>query len=91
MILKLNKDILKRYEHHLNGGLLILYNVKTRQYWFGNAGANEIVRLIDGYRNLDDIYTEALPHFDGCSLDDLKQSTGTLIKELLDKEILVSV
>lgn len=91
MILNLHKDILKRYEHHLYGGVLILYQVKTGQYWFGNESANEIIRLVDGCRDSEDIYAQILPSFEGYAPDEVRQSMETLIKELIDKQFLVNV
>lgn len=88
MTVKLNKDILIRYEHNLYSGTLILYNVKTQEFWFGNESSHAIIQLIDGQKSLDEIYGKVLPEFPGYALEQLMQSFNALIKELIEKKFI---
>lgn len=87
-ILKLNKDILKRYEHNLEGGILFLYNVKTDVIWKGNASSNDLIELIDGKKNLNEIYSQLETIFEGYSHNELKESFDSIIDDLLSKNFL---
>lgn len=87
-ILKLNKNIAKRFEHNLRGGILFLFDTKTRKSWMGNASANDLIKLIDGRKNLKEIYTELMPLFEGYEYSELKESFDSLINCLIGKQFL---
>ena len=80
--LKLNKNLLKRFEENLDNGVLFLFNVETNDLWTGNESAFDIIKLIDGKKTLKKIYSELLPLFEGHSYEELKQSCDTVISDL---------
>lgn len=88
IVVKLNKDILKRFEHNLNDGVLFLSNVQTDDLWIGNESSNELLKLIDGKKFLKEIYTELTPLFEGYDYDKLRNSFDAIVSELLEKGFL---
>lgn len=87
-IVKLTKNILKRFEHNLKGGVLFLCNVETDDIWTGNESSNDLIRLIDGKKNLKEIYTKLQTTFEGYSYNELKESFDSIIEDLLSKKFL---
>lgn len=87
-ILKLNPNILKRFEHNVEDGVLFLYNVKTKLLWKGNESSNYMIKLIDGNRSLKEIYKELQNIFDGYSYEELKNSLDSLIENLITLDII---
>lgn len=89
MILQLNNNILKRFEHNLFDGVLILYNVRTKDIWFGNGSSNEFIKLINGQREMKDICDEVHSHFQEYTREELNKSIHALTEELLEKNFLM--
>lgn len=87
-ILKLTKNILKRYEHNLNNGILFLYDVETDDIWAGNESSNDLLKFIDGKSTLKEIYLNLLPIFNEYDYDELKDSFDSLLEELIKKGFL---
>ena len=90
-ILRLNKDILQRFEHNLNDGTIILYNVKTRKIWFGNYSSYDLIKLLDGKKNLDCIYSVFKKQYEGYTSEEIVNSVNTIFEELLEKNFLETV
>lgn len=91
---KLSEFVLKRFEENANneGGLEILYNTKTNQYWFGNASSRYLVNLINGKNSLEDIFSElSQTVFKSYSIDEIRASFSTIINELETKELIEKV
>lgn len=87
-IVKLNKNVLKRFEHNLRGGTLFLFDVNTNAVWMGNESSNALIKLIDGKKNLKEVYTELMPLFEGYQYSELKESLDSLINGLIDRNFL---
>lgn len=87
-ILQLNKNILKRYEHKFQEGTMILYDVDREKVWFGNSSTRDLINLIDGKTNLNDIYTKLLYLFDGSEITDIIESFNLTIDDLYDKKFI---
>ena len=90
-VYKLSKYVLKRYEENANdeGGLEILYNTQTNQYWMGNAASRHLINSFDGEKTLYEIYIElAAGVFCDFSLEDIKESFEEIIKELETKNFI---
>ncbi len=85
MILKLNKNVLKRYEHNLNGGTVFLFNMKTEESWVGNSAADCLLRLIDGEHTLEEIYEYLFPLFENFNENELREAFDKIVKSLLEK------
>ena len=90
-VLKFNKHILKRYEHNLNGGTIILFDTDSFDIWFGNESANDLVRLVDGKTTIKDIYCKILPLYKDFNESEVIESFNSVIEELLDKKFLETV
>lgn len=85
-IVKLSKNILKRYETSIDNGALILFNVETEEFWIGNKSSNDLIKLLDGKKNLQKIYK--ILHkvfFEDYSYNEIKKSFDSLIIDLIDK------
>lgn len=87
-IVKLNKNILKRFEHNLNGGTLFLFDTVTDEVWMGNESSRDLIKLIDGKKRLKEIYTQLAPFFEGYKYNELKESFDAFICSLIDKKFL---
>lgn len=91
LIVKLNKNILRRFEHNINDGVLFLFDVETEKLWIGNSSTNDLVKLIDGEKTLKEIYSKLQSVFEDFSYNELKESFDEIIDELIDKEFLKCV
>lgn len=89
LILKLNKNVLKRYEHNLNDGTVFLFDMETENVWMGNGAADCLLRLIDGNTTLGNIYKTLFPLFEDFSEEELKKSFDSIVKSLIDKKFLM--
>lgn len=87
-IIKLNQDVLKRYEHNLEDGVLFLYNVSSHDVWIGNRSANNLIGLLDGKRSLKEIYSVLFPLFKGYEYSIFKENNDKLIYKLINKNFL---
>lgn len=87
-IVKLTKNILKRYEHNAKDGVLFLFDVETNTLWTGNSSTNDLVKLIDGNKTLKDIYLELQESFEGYEYRELKEGFDEIISDLLSKNFL---
>lgn len=85
-VIKLNKNVLKRFEHNVQDGVLFLFDAKTEEIWLGNSSSNDLIRLLDGKRTLKEVYTQLQKDFEGYGYDELKNSFDSIIKDLLDKK-----
>lgn len=87
-VIKLNKDILKRYEHNLKGGVLFLYHSDTCDVWVGNSSANNLINLLDGKRSLKEIYSILFPLFNNYEYTIFRENNDNLLYALIDKNFL---
>ena len=87
-ILKLNKYILKRFEHNLNCGTIILFDTNSFDVWFGNEAANDLIKNIDGKTSLNEIYTKIMPLYKEFSELEVIESFNSITEELLNKKFL---
>lgn len=87
-IVKLTKNVLKRYEHNVKNGVLFLFDINTEAIWTGNSSSNDLVKLIDGHRTLKDIYLALQKLFDDYEYEELKESFDEIINDLLNKNFL---
>lgn len=87
-IVKLTKNILKRYEHNVRDGVLFLFNIETEALWTGNSSSNDLVKLIDGNRTLKDIYLALKQSFEGYEYEELRENFDEVINDLLNKNFL---
>lgn len=90
-ILKLNMNILKRYEHNLKDGTMILYDLNRDEIWFGNASSIDLINLIDGKTSINNIYTDLLPLYADFDISDVMESFNSTIMDLYNKKFIVSV
>ena len=87
-ILKLNANVVKRFEHNLKDGTMILCNMKNFDFWFGNCASKELIKLINGENTINDIYSELLSHFES---DDYKiaiEAYNKIIEDLYEKNFI---
>ena len=87
-ILKLSANILKRYEHNIENGVLFLYNVETEALWTGNSSSNDFIKFIDGKRNLKNIYLDVHSIFEEYEYEEIKNSLDSMINDLIKKDFL---
>lgn len=87
-VVKLTKNILKRFEQEIDEGVLFLYNVETDELWTGNESSNDLIRLVNGERTLKDIYLLLMPLFEGYEYSVLKKSFDSIISDLINKDFL---
>lgn len=87
-VVKLTENILKRYEPSIEDGITLLFDVKTEKLWVGNSSSNDLIKLIDGKRNIKEIYMSLQPMFNGYSYDELKHSFDDIILDLINKKFL---
>ena len=87
-VLKLGKDILKRFEHNLNGGTMVLFNVLTYDVWFGNSSTLDLFRLINGERTIKNIHNHLVDQYKEYPEDAVIESFDNIILDLLDKKFL---
>jgi len=87
-VLKFNKNILKRYEHNYKNGTMILYDIDREEAWFGNSSARELINLIDGKTNLEDIYAELFPFYKAENIEMVIESFNSVIEDLYSKKFI---
>lgn len=87
-VLKLNEDVLLRFEANVSNGGLFLFNAKTEEFWTGNIASFEILRLLDGEKNVQQIYEHAKILFQKQDFNDIKKSIEVLFLDLLEKNFL---
>ncbi len=88
VILGFGKYVLRRMEHNLNGGTIILFDTHSFDIWFGNESVNDVLKLIDVKTSLGDIYDSILPLYDGYCENEVIESFNSVIEELLEKKFL---
>lgn len=88
-ILKLSQNILKRFEHNLKGGTMVLYNLETKAIWFGNSASRELIKLLDGNRNLEEIYIEILANYNEELHDKIIESLNIIIEDLVKQKFIL--
>ena len=87
-VLKLGKYVLKRMEHNLNQGTIILFDTNSFDIWFGNASVNDLLKLIDGNTPLTKIYETIFPIYEDYAKEEVVESFNLIIEELLEKNFL---
>ena len=87
-VLKLGKYVLKRLEHNLNKGTIILFDTNSFNIWYGNESVNDILKLIDGTTTLETLYNTILPLYNGYSSEDVIESFNSILEELIEKKFL---
>lgn len=90
-ILKINKNVLKRYEHNLNDGTVFLFDIEREDVWMGNSAADCLLRLVDGETSLGEIYAYLFPLFEGFSSEELKKSFDDIVKNLVNRGFLMVI
>lgn len=88
LIIKLTKNILKRYEHNMDNGVMFLFDVETEELWTGNSSSYDLIKLINGQRTLKEIYSTLVPIFEGYDYSELRESFDSLILDLTNKKFL---
>lgn len=88
IVLRLNSNILKRFEHNLQDGIMILYDVERGEIWFGNSSSRELINMIDGNTNLKSIYANLLPLYEGEDIADILESFNYIILDLYNKNFI---
>lgn len=87
-IIVFNKNILKRYEHNLNDGIIILFNVESEEIWLGNSGSKEIINLIDGKKTIQEIYSKILSNYAQEALEKVVESLNLIVEDLYNKNFI---
>lgn len=87
-VLKLNEDVLLRFEANISNGGLFLFNAQTEEFWTGNFASFEILRLLDGKKNIQQIYEHAKILFEKQDFNEVKKSTEVLFLDLLKNNFL---
>lgn len=87
-VLKLNSKILKRYEHNLKGGTMILFNLDTEDIWLGNSSSRNFIDLLDGKNNIQDIYVQILSNYQETEYDKVINALNALIEDLYTKKFI---
>lgn len=90
-VLKMADRVLIRFEENFKDGTLFLYNLNTQQVWSGNRSVYDFVLLIDSKRNLEEIYTEIMPLFQGYSEEEVRNCFDSVAKELVTKGFLETI
>lgn len=91
---KLSKYVLKRFEKNANeeGGLEILYNTRTNEYWFGNASSRYLINSFDGISSLEKIFISlSQTIFKEFSIQEIKESFISIIEELEKKRFIEKI
>ena len=88
LILKLNANVLVRFELNVNNGTLFLYNVQTQEFWFGNKPAFRILNMLNGKLSVEHICNEYHKIYPNISFINIKSSIVSLLDELLQKNFL---
>lgn len=87
-IIKLHKDVLKRYEHNLNDGVLFLYHIETHDVWVGNSSSNDLIKCLDGKRSLKEVYSALYSLYGDYNYSVFKNTIMKLLQTLLNKNFL---
>jgi len=87
-VLKLNKNTIKRYECNFDNGVFFLFNAVTKKHWTGNNAAYAILKLINGKRTLDEIYTEAKIIFEDFSNEEIADSINPILSEWISEKFI---
>lgn len=87
-ILKLSKDVFKRYENNIDDGKLFLYNFVDDKSWVGNNSSNDLLIRIDGKTSLKEVYSSLLPLFDGHEFDDVISAFNSVVNNLIENGFL---
>ena len=88
-ILKLNKNVLKRFEHNLEDGTMILFNTETEGVWFGNSTSKDLIELIDGNNTVEKIYSEILCKYQDEDFNTVLEALNNIIETLFQKEFVI--
>lgn len=88
LVIKLSKNILKRYEYSTEGSVMFLFNVQTDDLWTGNESSYDLIKLIDGKNTLKEIYSNLQLIFTDYEYEVLRESFDSLITELIDKNFM---
>jgi hypothetical protein len=83
IVLKLNKNILKRHEPKIQGGLMFLYDVCTQEVWVGNSSTKLLIQAFDGQKKLAEIYNELKISFPDYTFEQIQKSFDAIILELM--------
>lgn len=87
-ILKLSKDVFKRYENNIDDGKLFLYNFVNDKSWVGNNSSNDLLIRIDGKTSLKEVYSSLIPLFDGHEFDDVISAFNSVVNNLIENDFL---
>jgi len=84
-VFRLNKDVIKRFEHNLNNGTMVLCNMKTMEFWFGNEYSKILIKLIADKKSLQDIYSEILSEYEENDYEEVVNAYNTILEDLMNK------
>lgn len=88
VIIKISKNILKRYEPSAHDGIMFLYNVVTREIWMGNSSTRDLIKQIDGIKTLEQIYNNLYAKYENVEYSIIQQSYESIISDLLQKNFI---
>lgn len=84
-VLKLNENILKRFEHNLKGGTMILIDTASEELWLGNLSSKLIIDLIDGKNDIETVYSQILSNYDETDFEQVIEALNAIIEDLHTK------
>jgi len=87
-ILKLNSNVVKRFEYNLKDGTMILCNMKNFDFWFGNYASKELISLINGENTINDIYSELLSNYKQEDYETVMEALNNIIEDLYEKHFI---
>lgn len=90
-VLKFNSNVIKRFEHNLKDGTMILCNMENVEFWFGNKESREFIDLIDGKNTVQDIYNEVLSQYDETDYETVINAYNSIITDLFEKNFIETV
>lgn len=85
-VLKLNEDVLLRFEANISNGVLFLFDIKTEEFWTGNFASFVILNCLMAKKNVQQIYEHAKILFEKQDFNDIKKSIEVLFLDLLKKK-----
>lgn len=87
-VLKLSKNILKRYENKLQGGIVFLFDVESKESWAGNKSTNTLINILDGQKTVKEVLDNFKQIYSTYDEDEIKRVTTQILTDLLERKFL---
>ena len=81
---KFNKNVIARYESHIEDGMYFLFNIQKNEYWMGNTSSYVLLNNFRHKNSIEKVIEENIEYFD-IDKNSVENTMKGMVEDLVKK------